>query len=627
MSKLAWVLLPLLLVAAWLAALAWRGKLPARPVMNVWFSLLLLVYLGTTASLGVFWVANQHLPVFDWHYVFGYATLLLLATHLAFNFRVVWRHFARRAQTPDTGAAAGTPRARRPLLNAIGLALAMGGSFLLGLRHGRTELRVDGSGTAAESTPSQAAELVERFHEFSAHSRRGVFRRAPSVDWGDPPAPFKAYAGADVVPLPAPSTARPGALDIGMLSSLLWHTAAVNLVRGPVHFRTAPSSGALFATELYLVTREVTGLRPGLWHYDPQAHALRRMGSAPPDASALGTTMRTPVLLLASAVFRRSGHKYRDRCYRYVLADLGHALENLRATAAALRMPARFAKAFDESHAAAVLGLDEAQEGVLALVGLGSEDGAPAPLPLSWDPAPLATGTALGVTEAIHRATSLRMRARATGERAAVAPRTAPAANVGDATDATVLPAPRRHTLGTPQAIARRRSIRRYRETPLPLNALSALLDAALRRDAPVWSDAVRVDVVTLAVDALPVAAWRYEPQGHALQRRRSDGAPLRGVARRAALDQDVVGDAAAVFVLSIDRAASAADAHGAARGYRHAFLEAGLIGERFYLEGVALGLGVCGVGAFYDDEAAALIGIDPAHEWVVHFVAVGVPA
>ncbi|MBL8317308.1 MAG: nitroreductase family protein, partial [Burkholderiaceae bacterium] len=61
-------------------------------------------------------------------------------------------------------------------------------------------------------------------------------------------------------------------------------------------------------------------------------------------------------------------------------------------------------------------------------------------------------------------------------------------------------------------------------------------------------------------------------------------------------------------------------------RAYRHAMLEAGLIGERIYLEGQARGLGVCAVGAFYDDEAAALVGVDPAREWIVHFAALGVP-
>jgi hypothetical protein len=31
-----------------------------------------------------------------------------------------------------------------------------------------------------------------------------------------------------------------------------------------------------------------------------------------------------------------------------------------------------------------------------------------------------------------------------------------------------------------------------------------------------------------------------------------------------------------------------------------------------------------CAVGAFYDDEAAALVGVDPGREWVLHFAALG---
>lgn len=98
-----------------------------------------------------------------------------------------------------------------------------------------------------------------------------------------------------------------------------------------------------------------------------------------------------------------------------------------------------------------------------------------------------------------------------------------------------------------------------------------------------------------------------------------------RASARAAALGQDVIGDAAAVVVLGIDRAAQGADAAGAARGYRHAFIEAGLLGERLYLQAQAMGLGACAVGAFYDDQAAALVGVEPAREWVVHFAALGV--
>ena len=114
----------------------------------------------------------------------------------------------------------------------------------------------------------------------------------------------------------------------------------------------------------------------------------------------------------------------------------------------------------------------------------------------------------------------------------------------------------------------------------------------------------------------LDPGARRYHPGVHALERRAAAGDNLRQRARAAGLDQDVIGDAAVVFVLAIDRSAFAADALGAARGYRHAFIEAGLAGERIYLEAGALGLGVCAVGAFYDDEAAALVGSDPAPDW-----------
>jgi len=171
--------------------------------------------------------------------------------------------------------------------------------------------------------------------------------------------------------------------------------------------------------------------------------------------------------------------------------------------------------------------------------------------------------------------------------------------------------------------IATRRSVRRYASTPLSVQVLAAVLSRMTTLPGPMLSPAVRVNVVVHAVAGLAPGAYRYEPAQHALVQRRGPSI-LREAARAAALDQDVIGDAAAVFVLAIDRAAFAADPLGPARGYRHAFLEAGLVGERVYLEAVARGLGACAVGAFYDDEAAALVGVDPVREWIVHFAALG---
>jgi len=581
--------------------------------------------LGTTAGLGIFWVANQHLPVFDWHYLFGYATLALLVLHLAFNARALWAHLRpRRAALP---VAAG----RRPLAGALtlgGLALVTGTAYWMGLRHGRSELRIAFDGAGAEGA---GLALVEAFHRHSSHSRAGVLQRAPSAQWASAPPPFKSLEGRSLRPLPAPWRAAlgtPPPLDSRALATLLWHAAGITAQRGGLALRAAPSSGALFATELYVAARRIGALPAGLWHYDVPRGALSQLAAPgpgvfdallPPDAAGA---------IVATAVFARSGHKYGDRTYRYVLADLGHLLENLRASAAALQVPLVFAAAFDESRLAQALQIDESDEGVLALLWLhepGSAAAATAPAAAAAAPrpapaAPPAAPTPLAMTEAVHRATSLRSPLRAAAPASAAAQAVAAAQPPGTALPLALLKADDPLPL-----IAARRSVRRYRSEPVPLQALADLL-AAVQRHAGVLSGAVGVHVVTHAVQGLAEAAWRYDGLHHVLQPSTAAAPLRRSRTRAAALDQDAAGDAAAVFVLTIARAAFARDPDGAARGYRHAFLEAGLMGERLYLQAQALGLGVCAVGAFYDDEAAALIGIDPALEWPAHFVTLGWP-
>lgn len=640
MPKLAWVLVPLVLVALVALMPTLRGHPPRRQTLNAAFSLLLLVYVAITAGLGIFWVASQHLPVFDWHYLFGYGVVALVALHLAFNWRALWRHLRGRARVP---AGETTRRPALGVLGLLGFAAVAGSSFLIGLRRGRTELRLGGPRPAAGADEATALALVEQFHALSSHSRTGVWRHAASVHWGDAPPAFKILAGSRVVALaagPRPPATR--SLDAASLGPLLWHVAGVSLVRAGVHLRTAPSSGALFATELYVLALRIPGLDQGLWHYQPRDHSLALLRDGALDAASLGLDRPlndAAALVIATAVFRRSGRKYGDRAYRYMLADLGHALENLRVAAQALGIGFGLLPRFDESRAAMPLGIDEAEEGVLSLAVLGAGADATQPFAAlapspgvrqggvrqgsSWQPPALqdAASAPLGLTDAVHRATSLR---RSDATLAAAAP--ARSGTSGPESSAVALPPPRRIDFDALAVIARRRSVRRFAPTAVAVSDLAAVL-AAMAAPPPQLSAAVRIHVLTLAVTGLPAAVWHYDAPAHALVPVADAGAGLRPSARAAALDQDVVGDAAVVFVLSIDRAAFAADAAGAARGYRHAFIEAGMVGERVYLEAGARALAVCAIGAFFDDEAATLVGADPASEWVVHFVALGVPA
>jgi SagB-type dehydrogenase family enzyme len=635
MPKWLWVSVPVLLAAAAIAWLQLRRRPLTRHAMNVWFSVLLLGYLVTTAGLGVFWVANQQLPAFEWHFLFGYATLLLLALHLAFNFHVVWHHLRRRHAAPLQPDHVPSVAGRRPIVGALGLlgaAAASGLTFVLGLRHGRTEMRIGGSDGVAGSAATLT--MVEEFHAFSSHSRASVLRRAPSVDLGDAPPAFKRYAGAARVALPpAGAAARVNGFDIAALGTVLWHTAGVSDRRAGIALRTSPSAGALFATELYIEAAAVDRLTAGLWHYDADANALESLRSGAVEGGALGLAGDAAyddawALVVATAVFGRTAHKYRDRTYRYVLVDLGHALENLRVAAGQVGASAELVPLFDEARVAATLGVDQSREGVLAVVVLRRQQAARTAAAqhdsaaTAWRAALVGAngGAPLGLTEAMHQATSLRAaapQARAAASSPPPAPRRA--------VRTRALPPPQAMRVDWLALIARRRSQRRFADRALSLEDLSFVL-SHMAQPSGLLSSAVRIDVVTPAVDGLEPGAWRYDSAAHALRLRVQHDTGLRRRARAAALDQDVIGDAAAMFMLSIDRAAFAADAAGPARGYRHALIETGLVGERVYLAADARGLAACAVGAFYDDEAAELAGVDPAREWVIHFAAIGAP-
>jgi SagB-type dehydrogenase family enzyme len=610
--KIIWVLLPLALFALYVGVAALRGRMPSRLALNVQSSLLLMAYLLTTAGLGIFWVANQQLPVFDVHYLFGYATLLLVSVHLVFNLPVVVRWVKRRA---PTGQEAATGRGPAALGKALAIAGALGLAFFLGTRQGGSAPALDWSRTA--TAESGTAATVIRYHAFSSESRASVIKRAPGIDWGTPPPAFKRYPDLPHIDLQhgiasraglsealrAP-VARTGRLQVAELAELLHLSSGITARRGGNALRASPSSGALFPTELYVVARRVDGLAAGLYHYDAEHGRLARLGSVPANIGAPDADHADAVIVVGS-IFRRTGYKYRDRAYRYALADAGHLLENLRVAAHGMGAQASLLPKFDEALAASAMGIDGVEEGAIAMLRLHGEPQQAAPpgsasARFAVPPAP--AGSTLGVTGMVHRATSLSLLSPDNKARP------------------IALPAPLPAGQEVHRTIIARRSVRRFGDAPVALDTLGAML--ADMAQAPQLSGAIRFNLVVNRVHGLAPGIYRYLPGEHALILVRAG--EFGDAARSAALAQDVIGDAAVVLVLSVEREAMLADG---ARGYRHAFLEAGMSGERWLLGAVARGLGACPVGAFYDDEAAKLIGVDGAREWVLHFAALGTVA
>jgi SagB-type dehydrogenase family enzyme len=60
-------------------------------------------------------------------------------------------------------------------------------------------------------------------------------------------------------------------------------------------------------------------------------------------------------------------------------------------------------------------------------------------------------------------------------------------------------------------------------------------------------------------------------------------------------------------------------------RAYRYIYLDAGHIAQNLYLAGEALGLGICAIGAFYDDDVNRIVNLDGAEETVIYMATIGV--
>ncbi|WP_456394321.1 SagB/ThcOx family dehydrogenase [Thermococcus sp.] len=190
------------------------------------------------------------------------------------------------------------------------------------------------------------------------------------------------------------------------------------------------------------------------------------------------------------------------------------------------------------------------------------------------------------------------------------------------------LPEPRlQGSMSLEEAIARRKSIRSYRNEPLTLEQLSQLLWAAQgvthekKRSAPSAGATYPFEIYVVVgnVRGLKPGIYRYDPFEHAIALVREGD--YRKALQKAALDQAWVGNAAIdiVLVAFYERTTG----YYGDRGIRYVHMEAGHIGENIYLQATALGLGTVAVGAFHDDRVAEVIGTDGDP---IYIFPVGVP-
>jgi SagB-type dehydrogenase family enzyme len=163
-------------------------------------------------------------------------------------------------------------------------------------------------------------------------------------------------------------------LTIEEVSQLLW--AAQGITEGTQGLRTAPSAGALYPLEIYVIAGSISGLAKGIYKYRPQEHGLVKVADSDARRELSRAALEqesvrdAPAVLVFSAVIERTAIKYRTRAARYVYMEAGHAAQNVFLQAAALNLGTVTVGAFYDEDVKKVIGMD-ARESALYIMPVG----------------------------------------------------------------------------------------------------------------------------------------------------------------------------------------------------------------------------------------------------------------
>lgn len=135
-------------------------------------------------------------------------------------------------------------------------------------------------------------------------------------------------------------------LTLAQISQLLW---AVQGITAPDGRRSAPSAGALYPLEIYLVTKD------GLFYYGPSDNILYVLSREDLRKELARASMGqrvveyAPVSIIICAEYARVGVRYGNRAERYVHIEVGHAAQNLHLQATVLGLGSVPIGSFDDS--------------------------------------------------------------------------------------------------------------------------------------------------------------------------------------------------------------------------------------------------------------------------------------
>lgn len=418
-----------------------------------------------------------------------------------------------------------------------------------------------------------------------------------------------------------PQTGKPITLET--ISTLLGMTVGIRGRRNvePKIKRWTATAGNRGSVEIAAIVRDVEGLAPGIYFYQPHDHALalleRHDGTLEPSEfmrrsiPAYGEELPR-VLLLLTGAFHRLASKYGIFGYRLAQMDAGVAQSQIHMNAGALGLGSRTETRWCDEVIAEQLNLEPLHEqvtGVIAIGGIpvagsagvnGSRGTARPDRRRAAEFSGVTSQCALEMVFQESRTTALTLPPPAAFHHEHGC--------VSDGARDVPLPAALRGGRLLGEIMSGRASVRHYNGDEISLEQTATMLENAYRMDAHDWPAEPDLSLCVLAsrVRGLAPSVYRYDGEKHRL-------IEIGAFPERDRLEAIFVQPefASAPAIVWIAGNLQDACSHYGSWGHRMLLLRAGAAGNRMWMSAMGMGLVGCLVAGIVPEAARHVFAVD----------------
>lgn len=162
-------------------------------------------------------------------------------------------------------------------------------------------------------------------------------------------------------------------LTLVEISQLLW---AAQGITGHDEYRSAPSAGATYPLEIYLIASVVKNLDAGIYKYSNNNHSLIKIASGDKrnelSQAALSQewVKEAPISLVICGIYERTSKKYGENGTKFVHMEAGCVAQNVYLQAISLGLGTVLVGTFDNAKVLEILTADT-NENALSILPVG----------------------------------------------------------------------------------------------------------------------------------------------------------------------------------------------------------------------------------------------------------------